>query len=98
MVWAFRVAGVARRMNIYGSKRIQADDRPSVPVQMTFDFLLGIPLFDRLAFIVILFPFSETDLQLGISFFVEKDAERHQRITLFLQLALQLAQFALLQQ
>ena len=69
-----------------------------LPVQIAFYLLLGIALFDGFALIVLLLPFSETDLELGVALFIEEDAERDDSETFFLDLVLQLAELPFGQQ
>ena len=63
-------------------------------VQVAFDLLIRIALFDGLAFGVLLFSSAETDLHFGEAFFAEKDTQGDDGIALFLHLVLQLTQLA----
>src|SRR5258708_2772725 len=66
--------------------------RVLLPVQIPFYLLLGIALFDGVAFVVLLLAFAQTDLEFGVAFFVEKNAKGDKGIALFLHLIFQLSQ------
>jgi hypothetical protein len=66
--------------------------RGLLPVEIAFYLFLGIPLFYALPFIVLFFAFAQADLEFGVAFFIEKDAQRDDGIALLFDLVLQLSQ------